>query len=117
MTLHVSIIHRHALTDIDGTQEETENKMVTEEFFVLSDDRGHDAHFVRAVRALIDQYLTDIGYKVELLHEFTDGCSAQYKSRHTIGDLSYSQDDLGYNTCRNIFETSMPRDLKTLLAG
>ncbi|CAC5411409.1 unnamed protein product [Mytilus coruscus] len=41
------------------------------------------------------------------MHEFTDGCSAQYKSRHCIGDISYGCSDLGYDKIvRNFFETS-----------
>lgn len=30
------------------------------------------------------------------MHEFTDGCSAQYKSRHSLGDLSRTVSELGY---------------------
>ena len=40
------------------------------------------------------------------MHEFTDGCSAQYKSRHCMGDVSYSTTDFGYFTIRNYYETS-----------
>ena len=40
------------------------------------------------------------------MHEWTDGCSAQYKSRHCMGDVSYSVADFGYPTIWNYFETS-----------
>lgn len=40
------------------------------------------------------------------MHEFTDGYSAQYKSRHCIGDVSHSVVDFGFTTIRNYFETS-----------
>ena len=43
---------------------------------------------------------------VEVMHEWTDGCSAQYKSRHCMGDVSFSNADFGYRTIRNYFETS-----------
>ena len=43
---------------------------------------------------------------MEKLHEFTDGCAAQYKSRHCVGDLSCSLTDFGYHTQRSYFETS-----------
>lgn len=41
-----------------------------------------------------------------MIHEFTDGCAAQYKSQHCIGDLSCSLADFGFSTQRNYFETS-----------
>ncbi|CAG2242717.1 unnamed protein product [Mytilus edulis] len=41
------------------------------------------------------------------MHEFTDGCAAQYKSRHCFGDISQTSDDFGYqHFTRNFFETS-----------
>ena len=40
------------------------------------------------------------------MHEFIDGCAAQYKSRHYLGDLSFSLADFGYLIQRNFFETS-----------
>ena len=39
------------------------------------------------------------------LHEFTDGCAAQYKSRYCIGDLSSCFADFGFQINRNYFET------------
>ncbi|VDI72529.1 Hypothetical predicted protein [Mytilus galloprovincialis] len=41
------------------------------------------------------------------MHEFTDGCAAQYKSRHCFGDISQTCKDFGYsNFTRNYFETA-----------
>ena len=40
------------------------------------------------------------------MDEWTDGCSAQYKSRHCMGGVSFSNSDFGYSTIRNYFETS-----------
>ena len=40
------------------------------------------------------------------MHEFTDGCAGQYKSRHCLGDLSCSFATLGYTVQRNFFATS-----------
>lgn len=40
------------------------------------------------------------------MHEWTDGCAAQYKSCHCMGDLSFSVLDFGFRTVRNYFETS-----------
>lgn len=35
---------------------------------------------------------------IQVMHEFTDGCSAQYKSRNCMGDVSTRRSDLGYST-------------------
>ena len=43
------------------------------------------------------------------MHEFTDGCAAQYKSRHCIGDLSCCVADFGFPIHCNFFETSHPK--------
>ena len=49
---------------------------------------------------------TEIRYPVKTMDEWTDGCSAQYKSRHCMGDTSYSVADFSFPTIRNYFETS-----------
>jgi len=55
---------------------------------------------------LVAQYLKLIDYKVKVMQEWTDGCSAQYKSRHCMGDVSFSETDFSFPTIRNYFETS-----------
>lgn len=40
------------------------------------------------------------------MHEITDGCAAQYKSRHCNGDLSCCVADFGFPIQRNYFDTS-----------
>jgi len=40
------------------------------------------------------------------MHELTDGCAAQYKSRHCNGDLSCCVADFGFPIQRNYFDTS-----------
>ena len=47
-----------------------------------------------------------IGRDISILHEWTDGCSTQYKSRHCMGDVAHSSADYGYVMIRNYFETS-----------
>jgi len=59
------------------------------------------------VQELLNTYLTkDLGQQITVLHEFTDGCSAQYKSRHCLGDLSCCVADFGYKIQHNFFATS-----------
>ena len=43
---------------------------------------------------------------VEVMHEWTGGCFAQYNSGHCMDDVSLSNADFGYRTIRNYFETS-----------
>ena len=102
-SIHVTVLHRHPVREIDG---EDCSGLVTEHIFVISPDLKHDHHSVHHCRTLVAQYLKDINYKVEIMHEWTDGCSAQYKSRHCMGDVSHSVSDFGYPTIRNYFETS-----------
>ena len=74
---------------------------------MISDDPGQDHDSVHHVQELINKYLTqDLGCNVIKMHKFTDGCPAQYKSRHCLGDLSCSFADFGYLIQCNFFETS-----------
>ena len=106
-SIHVTILHRHALKDVDGIESTIEEpEIITEHIFVISPDTKHDHHSVHQVRELVAGYLKEIKYDVEVMHEWTDGCSAQYKSRHCMGDISFSNSDFGYKTIRNYFEMS-----------
>ena len=94
VSIHVSIIHRHALLEYDGVDSTDEHPhIVTEQFLVISPDSTHDHHFTSEVQQLVAEYLKSISCPVTTMHEFTDGCSSQYKSRHCLGDVSH----LGYN--------------------
>lgn len=104
-SIHVTVLHRHSLAEIDGEDGSADKpNVVTEHLFVISPDLKHDHHSVHHCRSLVAQYLAEIKYPVAFMHEWTDGCSAQYKSRHCMGDVSYSV--AGYPTIRNYFETS-----------
>ena len=106
-SIHVTVLHRQAIKDVDGVDSTLEEPVVvTEHIFVISPDTKHDHHSVHQVRKLVAEYLEDIKYDVEVMDEWTDGCSAQYKSRHCMGDSSFSNSDFGYRMIRNYFETS-----------
>jgi len=78
-----------------------------EHIFVISDDVTQDYDSVHKAQKLIDKYLQDeIKVPVVKVHKFTNGCAAQYKSRHCVGDLSCCLADFGYQINRNYFETS-----------
>ena len=106
-SIHVTVLHRHALPHVDGEESlEDDPRIVTEHLFTISPDLRHDHHSVQGCRTNVVNYLKDIGYKVQVMHEWTDGCSAQYKSRHCMGDVNFSLVDFGFPTVRNYFETS-----------
>ena len=66
-----------------------------------------DFDSVHHAQRLIAKYLSqDLNVAVKKMHEFTDGCAAQYKSRHCIGDLSCCVADFGFPIQHNYFETS-----------
>jgi len=47
---------------------------------------------------------------VNKVHEFTDGCSAHDKSKHTFGNLSCPLADFGCHVDRHFFETSHAKE-------
>ncbi|CAH3152929.1 unnamed protein product, partial [Pocillopora meandrina] len=91
VSIHVSIVYRHADIDIDGkASTEQDPVLIKEHIFALSEDNTQDYHFVHHTQGLILTYLrNEVKVKVDKVHEFTDGCAGQYKSKHTFGDLSY----------------------------
>ena len=91
-SIHVTILRRHALREIDGVKRTKEEPIdLSEHIFIISPDLKHDNHSVHQVRVFIDGYLKKIGYPSQVMHEWTDGCAAQYKSRHCMGDVAHFQ--------------------------
>ena len=96
----MTILHQHALNDTDGVESLSDAPLlVTEHIFIISPDCKHDHHSVLQWQGLITDYLKSIKYNAMVLHKFTDSCSAQYKSRHCMGDVSFSITDL-FTICR-----------------
>ncbi|MES9879654.1 MAG: hypothetical protein ABW185_02090 [Sedimenticola sp.] len=108
VTVHVTIIHRHAVLEVDGIESTTDKpEIVTEAFYIISPDQRHDNSFVQHAQQLVAEYLKAIPYDVSTMHEWTDGCACQYKSRHCFENLSTACADLGYRRLiRNYYETS-----------
>ena len=104
-SIHVTILHRHKLPD-ESQENDDSQDIVTEHLFVISSDLKHDHDSVHECQSIVADYLQQIEYPVEVMHEWTDGCSAQHKSCHCMGDLSFSVPDFGFRTVRNYFETS-----------
>jgi len=104
VSIHVSIIYRHRIQELDGQSDsDAESDLIEEQFFVISPDQVHDHNFTHEVQRQISEYLQTINANVKTMHEFTDGCASQYKSRHCFGDLSFGKVDFGYEIIRNYF--------------
>ena len=81
-------------------------RLIQEQFFVISPDRKHDHHFTFHVQNMMHEYLMSISYPLQTIHEYTDGCAAQYKSRHCPGSLTQVATKLNCTIVRNFYETS-----------
>ena len=90
-----------------GVQSTEEEPIISKEhLFVTSDDVTQDHDSVLHIQKLISKHLQDSKCIIKNMHEFTDGCAGQYKSRHYLGDLSCSLATLGYTVQRNFFATA-----------
>ena len=107
VSLHVTILYRHSNEEMDGVQSTEEEPVICKEhLFVISDDVTQDHDSVLHIQKLISKHFQDSKCITENMHEFTDGCAGQYKSRLYLGDLSCSLATLGYTVQRNFFATS-----------
>ena len=92
---------------MDGVQSAEEEPVICKEhLFVISDDVTQDHDSVLHIQKLISKHLQDSKCIIKNMHEFTDGCAGQHKSRHCLGDLSCSLATLGCTVQRNFFVTS-----------
>ena len=106
VSLHVTILHRHAVLGYDGIKStRDEPHLITELFFVISPGPSHDHHYTHTVRSLIAEYmyLHAISLNVIIMHGFTDSRSCQYKSRHCLSDISFKCQDFGFERMVRFF--------------
>lgn len=78
VSIYVTIIHCHALLDIDGVESSEGNPEIVAE-------QQHDPYFIHEVRQSIADYFSSISYRVESIHKFTNGCAAQYNIDIALG--------------------------------
>jgi hypothetical protein len=77
VSIHVSIIYRHRIQELDGQSDsDDESDLIEEQFFVISPDQVHDHNFSHEVQRQISEYLQTINANVKTMHEFTDGCAS-----------------------------------------
>ena len=73
----------------------TDTSTVREAIDVITSDKVHDTHAVAHFMSKAVQHLKeDRKLKLQKLVQFSDGCSAQYKSRTTFTDISFGTEDL-----------------------
>ena len=64
------------------------NKVVTIVVCQISADLQHDSFFTRAAHEETFKYLAQIGVSMDVVIQFSDNCSAQYKSRRPFADMA-----------------------------
>ena len=77
-----------------------------EGFTTITDDLKHDSFAVSEFEKVAVQHLRDNGTEVHTIHQWTDGCAAQYKCRHSFSDISQAESKINAKLTRNYFETS-----------
>ena len=84
-------------------QDECE-ETVTESMVFISNDKNHDHHAVFQFTREALRHLTDVHQlPVEHVIQWTDGCSAQYKSKGPFSDILCALTDFGCTLERNFF--------------
>ncbi len=123
VSIHVTIIYRHAIEEYDGDKSTPEEPVIViEEMFVISpggkEAGPHDADAVHAARVEVHKYLKEeVGCTIKKSHEGTDGAASQYRCCHTHGDISCSCQDFGHDVTRNNYETAHARGLQDAAGG
>ncbi|PJE77756.1 hypothetical protein CI610_03318 [invertebrate metagenome] len=80
------------------------DKTVVESLIFISENKQHDAHAVMKFVKIANKHLTEQqGLVINKEIQMSDGCSAQYKSRQPLTDLSYSILDFGFPSERHFF--------------
>jgi rRNA processing protein Gar1 len=75
----------------------------------ISEDNKHDADAVLEFeKQALDIVSKDIHIQIKEIHQWTDGCAAQYKGKKSIADISLRNKP---SICRNFFETSHGKNI------
>ena len=89
--IHITILHHHALINIDGIQSMDENPhVITEHLFVISPDCKHDHHSVHSARKLRNGYLDKTGRRMliilvnnsNIMKRFARLCTVETHTKH-----------------------------------
>jgi hypothetical protein len=102
ITVHPVVCHYNCIT-CEG--------IVQEVCVCLTDDLVHDHQAVQAFTAKVLDHLRGKGIECKTCLQFTDGCSAHYRSKKPFMDLSQSESNLGCVINRNYFEKGHGKSL------
>ena len=78
----------HAVINYYLCQNEGCRETVTLIVAQITDDIGHDSFVVRAAHDATFTYLSQIGVPLDIILQFLDNCSGQYKSRRPFAELA-----------------------------
>jgi hypothetical protein len=74
----------------------------------ITDDLKHDNTAVKCFTMKALEYLKQDEYlqPIHVVHQVTDGCAGQYKSKNAFLDISYGMEDCNVQLIRNFYGTS-----------
>jgi hypothetical protein len=102
VTVHPIVAYYHCKHDDDDMSHIAQEALV-----IISEDLVHDYHAVHHFMQLAVEYLKDHrGLQLKHTVQFTDGCSAQYKSKGPFADITFARDDHDMGIERNFFGSS-----------
>ena len=78
VSLHVTILHRHAV-EVDGVARTEENPRLVKDHILsyLMTQFKIMTVFTKIQELICDYLTTTVSYNNQMMHEFTDGCAAQ----------------------------------------
>ena len=75
-------------------------------YIAITDDLKHDARAVATFEKEAICHVRDRGVDIKKIHQWTDGCAAQYKGCNSFAEISQADSKHGCSVTRNYFETS-----------
>ena len=102
VTVHPMMAYYKQIS-VDKEDNETRESLVKHAIIGISSDTKHDSDAVRMFENRATDTLKKQGVQVEEIHEWTDGCAAQYKGKKSFAEVSMQK---GITVTRNFFETS-----------
>jgi hypothetical protein len=93
-----------------------DNGIVLESINLISDDLQHDSHAVRKFTDVIMNHLKQHSKtEIQVVHRFSDGCASQFRSRHTMTDMSAFSVD--YPNCIIVANYGETAEFKNMCEG
>ncbi|CAC5395273.1 unnamed protein product [Mytilus coruscus] len=119
VSIHVTILNRHAILEVDGIDSTLDSPVIVSEHnFVISPDLNHDRHYTGYVQTVISKYLKSISAELRLCTNLPTVAVLSIISRNCMGDVCTHRSDLGYDVLiRNYFETSPGKGIHDTAGG